>query len=246
MTCHFISDLHLSSEQPHLLRLFEYYLDNIAPNASEIFILGDLFEVWIGDDYRPEWLQPITQKLKTLNEKKIKVAFCHGNRDFLVGQGFCDDVGIQLMSECTTIQLDGTPTLLCHGDSLCIDDVEYIAFRNQVRTQQWQKEFLSLSIEQRLKIVNDYREQSAQATSEKNEAIMDVNQSMVRKVMQQENCQLLIHGHTHRPAQHEDSEFTRLVLSDWYDYGHFLLFENGHFDSIYFNGDSQVHSWQKP
>lgn len=245
MTTHFISDLHLTPEQPHLLRLFEYYLSEIAPSADELYILGDLFEVWIGDDYLPQWLKPIENKLAELSKGHSKIFFCHGNRDFLVGNEFSKRTGIQLLDEYATINLGNISALLCHGDSLCTDDIKYIEFRNQVRTKQWQNNFLSLPIEQRLAIVNDYRDQSAKATAEKNVDIMDVKTDTVSQIMQQYQCPILIHGHTHRPNKHESTLFTRMVLSDWYHYGQFLSFDDDTFESIYFNQDNRVKSWEK-
>jgi len=237
MIQHVIADLHLSEEQPHLVRLFDHYLENFATKADTLFILGDLFEVWIGDDYQPEWLNNITQRLRQLSQH-CAIYFCHGNRDFLLGESYAERAGMTLLSEYETTQLLGCKTLLCHGDTLCTDDVAYQEFRQQVRTQQWQSQFLALPIEQRLAIVNDYRAQSKQATAEKNDAIMDVNLNTVAHTVKEYDATLLIHGHTHRPAIHQESFGPRLVVSDWRKHGHFLELSENSATSCYFEFNS--------
>lgn len=235
MIQHFISDLHLCEEQPHLLRLFEVYLERYAPRASHLYILGDLFEVWIGDDYLPDWLIQLTKKMKSLSSSGTQIFFCHGNRDFLLGHQFAQLAGLQLLNEYATIALNDRKVLLCHGDTLCTDDAAYQAFRSEVRTEKWQSEFLSLSIEKRLAIVNQYRQQSKQATAEKTNEIMDVNNSTVNSIFDAHQVQYLIHGHTHRPATHRNNGRYRIVLSDWGQEGQYLEFKDGCLQSFRFD-----------
>ncbi len=241
MTVHFISDLHLCEEQPHLMALFDHYLKNYTQEIDQLYILGDLFEVWVGDDYQPDWVKLIEQKLCQLKERGVELFFCHGNRDFLIGEAFASRTGISLLQEYQVIKLGRQSALLCHGDSLCTDDLPYQDFRAKVRTQQWQQQFLALPIEQRLAIVNDYRDQSKAATAAKTNDIMDVNQSEVEQAFAKFNVELLIHGHTHRPATHHFNNLQRIVLSDWRDYGQFLQWENGVFQSVYFDCDGPRH-----
>jgi UDP-2,3-diacylglucosamine hydrolase len=235
MTVHFISDLHLCEQQPHLLRLFNHYLEQHAPAAEKLYILGDLFEVWIGDDYQPEWVLKIQQRLADLVEKGTQVYFCHGNRDFLVGEGFAAHTGVKLLDEYQVIQLGNRSALLCHGDTLCTDDAPYQEFRAKVRQREWQNQFLALSIEQRLAIVNDYRDQSKAATATKADEIMDVNSQTVQRTFDTFKVNLMIHGHTHRPAIHQMHNQQRIVLSDWRDYGQFLQWNDNVFQPVYFD-----------
>ncbi|WP_205859177.1 UDP-2,3-diacylglucosamine diphosphatase [Pleionea sediminis] len=234
MIKHFISDLHLSEEHPHLLRMFDRYLKHYAPEANELYILGDLFEVWIGDDYLPEWLIEITNSLSELS-KSTKIYFCHGNRDFLVGERFAKSARISLLSDYSVVDLEETPILLCHGDTLCTDDVAYQNFRDEVRTDKWQTEFLNLPIEKRLAIANGYRQQSKEATTDKSNDIMDVNQQAVDETFKKFNVDFMIHGHTHRPATHVKHQQYRIVLSDWGKQGQFLEFKNGALKSFRFD-----------
>lgn len=241
MTTHFISDLHLCEEQPHLVALFEHYLENYTFGIEKLYILGDLFEVWIGDDYQPDWVVAVQQKLKHLSDQGTHIFFCHGNRDFLIGETFAALTGVKLLPEYEVIQLSDQPALVCHGDSLCVDDVAYQEFRSQVRTTKWQQEFLALPAEKRLAIVNDYRAQSKAATAAKTNDIMDVNQNEVKKIFAKYSVDLLIHGHTHRPATHQFNNLQRIVLSDWRDYGQFLEWKNGVFQTVYFDCDGPRH-----
>ncbi|PWK53379.1 UDP-2,3-diacylglucosamine diphosphatase [Pleionea mediterranea] len=247
MITHFISDLHLSDEQPQLLRLFTHYLEQYAPRADRLYILGDLFEVWIGDDYQPQWLMPFTHQLNNLAEQGTSLYFCHGNRDFLLGNNYAKQANLKLLPEYSTIDLFGQSVLLCHGDTLCTDDTAYQDFRQQVRSEQWQQEFLSLPVEQRLAIVNNYRQQSKQATAEKSQEIMDVNADEVSHTFQHNDVEVMIHGHTHRPAIHrtekDNTSLQRIVLSDWRDYGQYLEADSGIISSFHFDTKSR---WDDP
>jgi UDP-2,3-diacylglucosamine hydrolase len=238
MPIHFISDLHLSAEQPALTQLFTHYLNHIAPDADAVFILGDLFEVWLGDDMILPEYQDAIEAIKALTEKNIPVYIMYGNRDFLMREQFEKITGSQLINDPTIIDLYGTPTLLMHGDTLCTDDVEYQKFRTMVRSTDWQNDFLGKSQEERLAIAKQYRDKSKTATKSKTSSIMDVNQQEVETVMQIYKVTQLIHGHTHRPNTHHfklgDRDAKRLVLADWDLAGHILVCDesNCHSETI--------------
>ncbi len=223
----FISDLHLSAERPDITALFIQFLNNEARQAEALYILGDLFEAWLGDDMvLPEYTDAIAA-MKTLSDSGVPVYIMHGNRDFLLGEKFTDISGTTLLEDPTTIDLYGTPTMLLHGDTLCTDDMEYQKFRAMVRNPAWQQQMLALSPQERLKLAKEYREMSQTETGSKAEDIMDVNQQTLEQVMQTEGIYQMIHGHTHRPAIHEfniDSQSAqRIVLGDWYEQGSVLL-----------------------
>lgn len=219
MPIHFISDLHLSAEQPALTQLFAQYLQLQACKADALFILGDMFEVWLGDDMVLAEYQVAIDAIKELTGNGVAVYVMYGNRDFLMREQFEKMTGAQLINDPTIIDLFGTPTLLMHGDTLCTDDTEYQAFRNMVRNPDWQNDFLSKPADERLAIASDYREKSKVATQHKANDIMDVNQQQVESVMREHNVTQLIHGHTHRPGHHqfniEKNDVKRLVLADW-------------------------------
>ena len=223
----FISDLHLSAERPDITALFIQFLNNEARQAEALYILGDLFEAWLGDDMvLPEYTEAIAA-MKALSASGVPVFIMHGNRDFLLGETFTAMSGTTLLDDPTTIDLYGKPTLLLHGDTLCTDDVEYQKFRAMVRNPAWQQQMLALSPQERLKLAKEYREMSQAETGNKAEDIMDVNQHTLEQVMQTEGIYRMIHGHTHRPAIHEfkiDSQAAqRIVLGDWYEQGSVLV-----------------------
>ena len=224
----FISDLHLSTERPAINALFLDFLRTRAVRAEALYMLGDLFEYWIGDDVAtsPEY-QPLLAGLRTLTKAGVPVYVMHGNRDFLIAQGFEQQTGCQLLPDPTVISLYGENTLLMHGDTLCTDDVAYLKFRLMVRNPDWVKMFLSKTIAERVAIVRDYREISKTATAAKKPEIMDVNQGAVEAVLREHGVRHLIHGHTHRPAQHcfdlDGLATRRTVLGDWYDQGSVLV-----------------------
>lgn len=223
----FISDLHLCGERPAITKLFLNFLQRRARTANALYILGDLFEYWIGDEaVAQQEFQPIIYGLHELTTHGTPVFVMHGNRDFLMAQGFEVASGCQLLVDPTQIDLYGIPTLLMHGDTLCIDDIEYMKFRSEVRNNQWQKDFLSKTIAERDKIVRDYREISKNSTATKKPEIMDVNQQAVASIMSKHRVHRLIHGHTHRPKEHVFSlngqPARRMVLGDWYNQGSVL------------------------
>lgn len=218
MTTLFISDLHLQEERPDITRAFFDFLSQKAANAHQLYILGDFFEVWIGDDGITPFQQRIIDALNRLSDH-CELYFMHGNRDFLIGNHFAALSNATLLNDPTIISLQGTQTLLMHGDSLCTEDKDYMAFRNMVRDSAWQKEFLGKPITERQAIAQQLRQQSQEQTATKQEYITDVCQDEVVNTMIQNGCPLLIHGHTHRPARHKvqlgDLSGERIVLGDW-------------------------------
>lgn len=220
MTTLFISDLHLDPSRPVIVKEFIALIEK--PGAfSALYILGDFVEYWIGDDDKAHGLDAAFDALKRVTQRGIPVYLMHGNRDFLIGKTFAERYGVTLLNDPAIIDLYGQTALLMHGDTLCTDDVDYQNFRNMVRDPAWQAGFLNKPLDERRAIVKNLRETSKQATGNKTDAIMDVNQHAVEQAMRLHDVSLLIHGHTHRPAIHE---FTldghpakRIVLGDWYD-----------------------------
>lgn len=242
MTNLFISDLHLHPERPESMRLFEDFIANKAGDAEQLFILGDLFEYWLGDDASEHCgYQPVIDSLSTLAEMNTKVFFMHGNRDFLVGTGFASLVNGKLLPDPSKISLDGQDVLLMHGDSLCTDDIEHQKFRALTHSTEWQQDILSKSIAEREEIARQFRINSMKGNAEKAEAIMDVNQHTVESIMLENQTRLLIHGHTHRAAIHDfqlDGEsMHRIVLGDWYTRGSYLIHDPNGFRLIDYPGD---------
>lgn len=219
MTTLFISDLHLEESRPDITEAFLGFLAGKARGAEHLYILGDFFEAWIGDDERTPLQEQVADALKALHSSGTAISLMHGNRDFLIGPEFCDRVGATLLDDPTVIDLYGTPTLLMHGDSLCTADVEYQKFRASMRNQQWQTLFLQRPLADRQVVARQLREISMAKNKGKEETIMDVTPEEVVKVMEEYGVQHLIHGHTHRPAIHEleanGASARRFVLGDW-------------------------------
>lgn len=213
---YFIADLHLSENQPHLTRLFLDFMQQQAPDAEAVYILGDLFDFWIGDDEQSPLIEQVKEQIKRLTDKHIPCYFIHGNRDFLVGKRFAKACGLTLLPTYQVLNLYGQKTLLCHGDTLCIDDLAYQRFRRKVHQPWRQWLFLCLPLKVRLKIAQKIRHKSQQDKQRKSDEIMDVNPDFVRQIFTQFDVNLLIHGHTHRQNIHQiPPHFTRIVLGDW-------------------------------
>ncbi|MGH8726746.1 MAG: UDP-2,3-diacylglucosamine diphosphatase [Burkholderiales bacterium] len=224
----FISDLHLSPERPQITRQFLDFLRDTAQGASALYILGDLFDAWAGDDDLDAPLhREIADSLRQLRESGPRLYLMHGNRDFLFGAKFAQACGAELLSDPTLIDLFGTRTLLMHGDLLCTDDVAYQNFRAKVRHPVVQALFRLQPLALRKRLIGKLRSTSESAKSGKSEVIMDVSVETVEKVLRENGCPRLIHGHTHRPARHvhriDGRECERWVLSDWYERGSYLL-----------------------
>lgn len=226
MTTLFISDLHLDPTRPAVTTLFLEFLQQRATAAMALYILGDLFEAWIGDDNDEDLGIEVASALKALTQQGTPVYFIHGNRDFLLGEDFAAASGIQLLPESKVIELYGIPTLIMHGDILCTDDVEYQLFRAKVRSREWQTQLLARSLAERRQIAKQLRDGSQKATRQKPAEITDVAPKTVIRVMREHGVRHLIHGHTHRPAIHRfniDGEpAQRIVLGDWYEQGSVL------------------------
>ena len=220
MPIYFISDLHLSQYRPAISELFFHFLQHLR-NVEKLFILGDLFDAWIGDDAVPPEMLAVISQIKSLTQKGIDVYFMRGNRDFLIGEQFAALTACHLLKDLTVIDLYGIKTLLCHGDILCSDDVEYQQFRSMVRNPQWQIQFLGLPVDKRLEMARQMRTKSSVMTAMKPEEIMDVNQQTVADHFNKYQVQRLIHGHTHRTGIHKFSlqqhHVERIVLGDWRD-----------------------------
>lgn len=213
---YFIADLHLSENRPHLLALFRQFMQEHAPEAEKIYILGDLFDFWIGDDEQSDLIREVQQLIRHLTEQGVPCYFQHGNRDFLVGKKFANACGLTLLPTYQVIDLYGTPTLLCHGDTLCVDDVKYQHYRKKVHQKWRQWLFLHLPLKVRLNIAEKIRAKSRQDKQLKSTEIMDVNADFVQQMFAQFHVTQMIHGHTHRQKHHEiPPHFHRIVLGDW-------------------------------
>ena len=217
----FISDLHLDESRPDVTEAFFSFIKNVANRAEGFYILGDLFEVWLGDDNNSVLNQNIISALKALSVPRF---IMHGNRDFLIGKTFCQQTGFTLLPDPTRVLLFDRPVLLMHGDSLCTRDVEYMKVRNMLRNPAFQNDLLSKSLQERMVIASGARNQSKEHTRQTKMDIMDVTHEEVISEMQQHEVQLLIHGHTHRPDTHYVPEVLgqRAVLGDWDTQGWFI------------------------
>lgn len=225
----FISDLHLCESRPHIIDAFVSFLDNIAVHADSLYILGDLFEYWAGDDAVEEagTHKLSIDALSRLSQHNVAIYLLHGNRDFLLGDGFSKHSNIQILPDPTLIECYGKSVLISHGDALCTDDIEYQKIRDEVRTEAWQAAFLSQPLSKRIEFIESVRARSNKEKAIKSMEIMDVNESAVAKLFKEHGYPpTLIHGHTHRPMVHQhiyDSRrCQRWVLGDWYDQGSYL------------------------
>ncbi len=225
-TTYFIADLHLCESRPDISACFLRFLKTDAVLAEKLYILGDLFEAWVGDDDDSVYLEKIAFALRTLAKSGTKIYFIHGNRDFLLGQRYAEQASMQLLPEIDTIDLYGKHVVIMHGDTLCTRDVAYQAFRKKSRSWWWQTMVKSLPLFIRKRMAANYRKKSAAATAMKSQEIMDVTNEEVNLCLEKYNSQLLIHGHTHRPAIHEltvnGKVAQRIVLGDWYEQGAWL------------------------
>ena len=223
-----ISDLHLDPDNQIKTQLFLNFLHYAKKHAERLYILGDLFEQWIGDDDRSDFHCLIQDHLKKLAQSGIPVFFMHGNRDFLVGQRFADNAGCTLLDEYALIELYNKKALLCHGDTLCTDDESYQRFRRIVRCRLFQRLFLRLPLRFRQNLAKRLRLRSQESQQYKSNEIMDTNPEAIRTLMQARKIERLIHGHTHRPNLHyfrlDGTYVQRIVLSDWEnDLGNVLI-----------------------
>lgn len=222
----FISDLHLHPQYPKTTEQFRYFLKNIANQAAALYILGDFFEMYIGDDDPDPWLASIQQMLYEFTQSGISVYFMHGNRDFLMGKKFFEKTGVMFIPDPCVIQIGNQSILLMHGDSLCTHDKNHQRFRIVARCTITQKLFLLLPLHIRKTIANAIREKSSLGNQYKPDEMMDVAETAVTKMMQKYGVNTLIHGHTHRPATHlftlDGQPAKRMVLGAWHEKGNYL------------------------
>jgi UDP-2,3-diacylglucosamine hydrolase len=223
MTTLFISDLHLQAERPEIGEQFLSFLDEEARQAEALYILGDLFETWVGDDDPDPHYAIVKKALRSIVDEGIPVFFMHGNRDFLIGDGFADETGVRLLSDPHRLDLYGEDVLISHGDALCTDDVKYQEFRRISRDPAWQAMMLQKPLAERQAIAAQARTESAAHGASIAAEISDVNQGAVEQLLREHDVRTLLHGHTHRPAVHRfelDGEpAMRIVLGDWFDQG---------------------------
>lgn len=223
----FVSDLHLSEERPEANERFIAFVEDTAREAAALYVLGDLFEYWIGDDDLGEPFNAVMAGFfASLVQGGVPVFLMHGNRDFLMGERFCRATGAQLLADPAAVDLGGVKTLLMHGDTLCTDDLDYQGWRRTARSPQWQREFLSQPLEARRRTVGALRDKSREVIQAKPTEIMDVNDEAVRQAFRRHGVTRLVHGHTHRPGHHvldvDGRRCERCVLPDWYGRGGYL------------------------
>ena len=227
MSAVLISDLHLHESDPTLFSKFEMFLSSKIYGFNNLYILGDLFETWIGADDESKFNKKVIEILKKVSADGMKVFLMHGNRDFLIGESFCSTINAELLSDYHIYEDGDSKILLLHGDTLCTDDIRYQEFRKLVRTESWKGNFLSKSLKERIDIASGLREMSNEETEDKKNEIMDVNLECVRKISNEFNIEKMIHGHTHRPFIHQDENLLRVVLSDWENEVNYATVING-------------------
>ncbi len=214
-----ISDLHLEEERPDITRAFLHFLQTRAPQAEALYILGDFFEVWIGDDAMTPFQRSIAQALRALSERGTRIYLMHGNRDFMLGKHFCQAAGCELLADPTVVSLQGERTLLMHGDSLCTRDEGYMRLRRLLRNPLTLFILRNLPLATRQKLARKLRNESRTQTRMKASDIIDVTPEEVVRAMREHRARRLIHGHTHRPAIHalelDGQPAQRIVLGDW-------------------------------
>jgi len=230
MTTLFISDLHLEAERPDIAEQFLKFLETDASEADDLYILGDLFEAWVGDDDPNTHYFTIKRALRKLSDSGIPVYFMHGNRDFMIGRGFANETGVEILKDPHKVVMYGQQVLLSHGDALCTDDVQYQRVRKMTRDPDWQATILARPLKDRLRMAEEARRQSLEQTMNLSMEIMDVNQNAVKTVIKSFKVDVLLHGHTHRPAIHDvdlgNRKAKRIVLGDWYTQGSMVRWDS--------------------
>jgi len=227
-----VSDLHLSETRPQANEAFFAFVEDKARKADALYILGDLFEYWIGDDDLADPFNGIISgSLKSLTGSGVKLFLMQGNRDFLFGERFCEATGAVLLQDPSVVPIAGEKTLLMHGDTLCTDDIDYQAWRKTARSSAWQRDFLAKPVDRRRGEILALRSKSKQAILGKSEQVMDVSETAVRDAFARHGVRRLIHGHTHRPGRHavqvDGQRCERWVLPDWYGRGGYLEIGTG-------------------
>lgn len=233
---YFISDLHLEESRPDITGAFLYFMEQIQEQAEALYILGDFFEAWIGDDENTPLQQQIKQVLARFTAQGKALFFMHGNRDFLIGEQFASETGATLLEDPSVITIGPHTLLLMHGDSLCTGDLAYMKFRETIRNPAFLAPFLNRPLEERRKTAEQLRAMSQANNQNKDMEIMDVTPEEVPKVMEEHQVQLLIHGHTHRPGIHEleaNGKYAqRIVLGDWDREIWYLSLDQDHYPEL--------------
>lgn len=212
----FASDIHLHPSLPKTTDAFFQFLNENARKADQLYLLGDLFEYWAGDDdITTSYHSKITQALHAISTSGTQIFWIAGNRDFLIGQRFAEETGAQFLPDPSIITIANHRIAIAHGDEQCTDDLPYMAFRNMVRQEKWQRDFLQLPLAQRKKIIEGLRVNSQMEQKQKTSEIMDVNPNAIHDLFTINKVEIIIHGHTHRPAKHQYKEGVRYVLPDW-------------------------------
>jgi UDP-2,3-diacylglucosamine hydrolase len=230
----FVSDVHLEAGAPEAVEQFLDFLRTHAADAEALYVLGDLFETWVGDDDPDPAKARVCEGLRALTTRGTGCFVLHGNRDFLIGRDFCRNTGSRLLADPVVVDLNGERVLLTHGDALCTDDHSYQELRSIVRTPEWQRRFLSLPLFERELLANKARAGSREHISRTIPDIMDVNEDTVSTAYRATRVRRIIHGHTHRPAVHdtdiEGEPAQRIVLGAWYEQGSYVAYENGRYE----------------
>lgn len=221
-----VSDLHLDPSHPEITAQFLRFLSGEVRHASALYVLGDLFEAWVGDDDPTPHHRDVVRALRAVATAGVSLWFMHGNRDFLLGERFCADTGGRLLVDPTIVVRDGRRVLLTHGDALCTDDTPYQRLRALVRNPTWQAQFRALGLAQRQALASEARAGSRAHTATQQQMLMDVNADTVATIFRESRVDTLVHGHTHRPGVHrhvvDGRECTRIVTGDWYSQGSVL------------------------
>lgn len=223
----FIADLHLSEAYPAITEAFLAFLTTLDDRVDALYILGDFFELWVGDDYQTPFTKQIAAALKRVADKGIHTYFLHGNRDFLLGKQYAEQAGFTLLNEQTVIDLYGTPTLLLHGDEMCTQDIAYQKFRKKSRGWWWPKLMLATPLWYRQRVAKKARQKSKESQAMQSLEILDVTEQAVLDTFAKHQVNVMIHGHTHRPNTHlyqqKNQPLKRIVLGDWYEQGTYLI-----------------------
>jgi UDP-2,3-diacylglucosamine hydrolase len=229
MSTLFVSDLHLEADRPDIGNQFIEFLRTEAMEADDLYILGDLFEAWVGDDDPNTHYAKIKMAIRKVVDKGVPVYFMHGNRDFMIGRQFANETGVEILKDPYPVDMYGQKALLSHGDALCTDDTQYQRVRLMTRNPDWQASILAKPLKERLRIAEEARRQSLERTLNMSMDIMDVNQDEVRRVIKEHGVDVLLHGHTHRPGIHSidlgKRKAQRIVLGDWYKQGSVLRWD---------------------
>lgn len=228
----FVSDTHLDASRPQVAAAFFAFLAELSPRTTDaLYLLGDVFELWVGDDDDDPFLLKVQAELKSLVDRGVPVYFMHGNRDFMINQGFAARSGVGLISDPTLIEVSGETVVLAHGDALCTRDQAYQAFRAESRGRRWYDTVMAKSLAERRLLGAQLRQQSKTMSSRKPEDIMDVSDEAVEKILHENHAVKLIHGHTHRPNRHQlSANRERIVLGDWDQQAWALYYDKGDWD----------------